>query len=248
MNPIRTPTTPPLPDTVGTSQPLPAAPRRYSLSARPRHSIRIAILDDHPIITMGVTNYLSTQPDFEVVHAENSSARLIERLRADACDVAILDFYMPLEPSDGVDLLRRVRRNFPEITIIAFSAGRRDDTEYAAYKAGANAYLPKQERLPILPGLIRMAMETPRSFFTCRDGKVLNTRPMRPDERLTTAEVEILRHIVLGMSVTQIARKLLRSKKTVSTHKRRAMGKLGLSDDLSLALYLRDKFGQPLDV
>ena len=134
--------------------------------------------------------------------------------------------------------------------VLASDVYREDDyiREYAAYKAGANAYLPKQERLPILPGLIRMAMETPRSFFTCRDGKVLNTRPMRPDERLTTAEVEILRHIVLGMSVTQIARKLLRSKKTVSTHKRRAMGKLGLSDDLSLALYLRDKFGQPLDV
>ena len=45
-------------------------------------------------------------------------------------------------------------------------------------------------------------------------------------------------------TVTQIAERLVRSKKTVSTHKRRAMRKLQLSDDLSLALYLRDKFAE----
>jgi DNA-binding NarL/FixJ family response regulator len=61
---------------------------------------------------------------------------------------------------------------------------------------------------------------------------------------LTTSEVEILRHISLGLSVTQISARLMRSKKTISTHKRRAMRKLQLSDDLSLALYLREKFAE----
>ena len=61
---------------------------------------------------------------------------------------------------------------------------------------------------------------------------------------LTTSEVEVLRHISQGMSVTQIAMRLKRSKKTVSTHKRRAMRKLQLSDDLALALYLREKFAE----
>jgi DNA-binding NarL/FixJ family response regulator len=61
---------------------------------------------------------------------------------------------------------------------------------------------------------------------------------------LTTSEVEILRHISQGLSVTQIATRLMRSKKTISTHKRRAMRKLQLADDLSLALYLREKFAE----
>ncbi|MGE8636189.1 MAG: response regulator transcription factor, partial [Achromobacter piechaudii] len=65
-----------------------------------------------------------------------------------------------------------------------------------------------------------------------------------PHAMLTTSEVEILRHISQGLSVTQIAERLSRSKKTVSTHKRRAMCKLQLADDLSLALYLREKFAE----
>jgi DNA-binding NarL/FixJ family response regulator len=215
---------------------------RYLLSTRPRHSIRIAILDDHPIIAVGMASYLGGQADFEVVHTETSSTRLFEALKVQSCDVAILDFYLPQQGWDGVDYLRRMRRNHPQMAIITFSAGKLADTEYAAYRAGANAYLPKGERLPVLPDMIRLAVQSPRTFFSCRYGKVLNARPVKPDERLTCAEVEILRHITLGLSVTEIARKLLRSKKTVSTHKRRAMRKLGLSDDLALALYLKEKF------
>jgi two-component system capsular synthesis response regulator RcsB len=222
-----------------------ASATRYLLSTRPRHSIRIAVLDDHPIIAVGIASYLGGQADFEIIHAETSSTRLFDALRTDSCDVAILDFYLPKQGWDGVDYIRRVRRNHPDIAIITYSAGKVMDTEYAAYRAGANAYLPKGERLPILPDIIRMAVQAPKSFFSCRYGKVLTARPIKPDERLTCAEVEILRHITLGLSVTEIARKLLRSKKTVSTHKRRAMRKLGLSDDLALALYLKEKFDQP---
>jgi two-component system capsular synthesis response regulator RcsB len=218
---------------------------RYMLTNRPRHSIRIAVLDDHPIIAVGIASYLGGQADFEIIHAETSSTRMFNALRADVCDVAIVDFYMPLQGWDGVDYIRRVRRNYPGLTIICYSAGKIMDTEYATFRAGANAYLPKSERLPVLPDIIRMAVQAPKSFFSCRYGKVLTSRPVKPDERLTSAEVEILRHITLGLSVTQIARKLLRSKKTVSTHKRRSMRKLGLSDDLALALYLKERFGLP---
>lgn len=217
---------------------------RYLLSTRPRHNIRIAVLDDHPIIAVGISSYLGAQADFEVVHTETSSNRLLDVLKVQSCDVAILDFYMPQQGWDGVDFLRRVRRKFPEMAIITFSAGKLMDTEYAAFRGGANAYIPKCERLPMLPDMIRLAVSEPKAFFSCRYGKVLCTRPIKPDERLTCAEVEILRHITLGLSVTEIARKLLRSKKTISTHKRRAMRKLGLADDLALALYLKEKFGQ----
>ncbi|WZB64379.1 LuxR C-terminal-related transcriptional regulator [Achromobacter xylosoxidans] len=76
----------------------------------------------------------------------------------------------------------------------------------------------------------------------CRTARYAPSVPTPPHAQLTTSEVEILRHISQGLSVTQIAARLMRSKKTISTHKRRAMRKLELSDDLSLALYLREKF------
>ena len=92
----------------------------------------------------------------------------------------------------------------------------------------------------LLPDMIRGVLSGKDAFLSVQDGKIRAIRPTPPHAQLTTSEVEILRHISQGLSVTQIAARLMRSKKTISTHKRRAMRKLELSDDLSLALYLRE--------
>ncbi|RXN93476.1 DNA-binding response regulator [Achromobacter aloeverae] len=218
------------------------------LSARPRHRIRIAILDDHPIIGLGMASFLHHQADFEVVQTETSAIRFLEMLKETPCDVAIVDFYLPRQPWDGVDFIKRLRRQHPDLIVITFSGGKVADTEYAAYKAGANGYVPKGERLLCVADVIRKSISAPRSFYTCSQGELHDRRPPRPDDRLTAAEVEILRNIALGLSVTQISARLVRSKKTISTHKRRAMKKLALADDLALALYLKEKFEQSTKV
>ncbi len=222
---------------------LPGA-RRHLLLSRPPPFIKVAILDDHPVVALGVDAYLESRPGFRVIHRETSARGLLDKLAAAPCDVALVDFYLPLEPWDGVNYLRRLRRYHPAMAIITFSAGNRQETQYAAFRAGANGYLAKQWGLALLPEMIRGVVAGKDSFLTVQDGKVRAVLPTHPHDRLTASEVEILRHISQGLSVTQIAARLMRSKKTVSTHKRRAMRKLQLSDDLSLALYLREKFSQ----
>ncbi|MNR42589.1 Transcriptional regulatory protein RcsB [compost metagenome] len=96
----------------------------------------------------------------------------------------------------------------------------------------------------LLPDMIRGVISAKAPFLSVHEGKIRSLLPPAPHALLTASEVEILRHISQGLSVTQIAARLVRSKKTISTHKRRAMRKLQLSDDLSLALYLREKFAQ----
>ena len=218
--------------------------RRHLLLSRPPPLIRVAILDDHPVVALGVGAFLESRPGFQVLHRETSSRALLEKLAEAPCDVALIDFYLPLEPWDGVNYLRRVRRYHPNMAIITFSAGNRLETGYAAYRAGANGYLAKQSGMILLPDMIRGVVGAKAPFLSVQDGKIRSSPPPAPHALLTTSEVEILRHIRQGLSVTQIAERLVRSKKTVSTHKRRAMRKLQLSDDLSLALYLRDKFAE----
>lgn len=210
------------------------------------HRVRIAILDDHPAITLGVAAYLRTQPDFDIVHTETTAESLLDKLSTQPCDVALIDFYLPKQPWDGIDFIRRLRRRQPNIAIITFSAGAPAETEYSAFRAGASGYLPKSAPLPTLVEVIRAAC-SPNidGFISHKDGAIQIATPNHPDTRLTLSEIEVLRLISRGLSVTQISNRLLRSKKTVSTHKRRAMSKLGLSDDLSLALYLKEKFDQP---
>ena len=80
----------------------------------------------------------------------------------------------------------------------------------------------------LLPDMIRGVLSGKDAFLSVQDGKIRAIRPTPPHAQLTTSEVEILRHISQGLSVTQIAARLMRSKKTISTHKRRAMRKLEL--------------------
>jgi two-component system, NarL family, captular synthesis response regulator RcsB len=216
--------------------------QRYMLSARPRHRIRISILDDHPIIGLGMASFLHYQSDFDIIQTETSAIRFLDTLKEVPCDVAVVDFYLPRQPWDGVDFIKRLRREHPGLVVITFSGGRTADTEYAAYKAGAHGYVPKGERLLCIADVIRQAVSSPRKFHRCSDGELIDDQPPKPDDRLTAAEMDVLRNIALGLSVTQISAKLLRSKKTISTHKRRAMKKLELADDLALAMYLREKF------
>lgn len=220
--------------------------RRYLLLSGTSHRVRIAILDDHPVITLGVAAYLRAQPDFDIIHTETSADTLLQKLVNHPCDVALVDFYLPKQSWDGVAFIRRLRRRHPNVAIITFSAGVPAETEYAAFRAGATGYLPKSAPLPTLVEVIRAACSPSiEGFITHKDGTLQLTPPHHPDTRLTISEIEVLRLISQGLSVTQISTRLLRSKKTVSTHKRRAMSKLGLADDLALALYLKEKFDQP---
>ncbi|CAB3684685.1 response regulator transcription factor [Achromobacter pestifer] len=218
--------------------------RRHLLLSRPPPVIRVAVLDDHPVVALGVAAFLESRPDFRVIHRETSARSLLEKLSHSPCDVALIDFYLPQEPWDGVNLLRRLRRYHPTLAIITFSAGNRHETQYAAFRAGANGYLAKQWGMYLLPDMIRGVLSGKDAFLSVVEGKITPLQPTHPHALLTTSEVEILRHISQGLSVTQIAERLMRSKKTISTHKRRAMRKLQLVDDLSLALYLREKFAE----
>lgn len=212
------------------------------LSARSDHSMRVALLDAHPALLLGLQVFLNQEAGFLVAHSDTSVDSLFNKLKDAPCDAVIIDFYLPSEPSDGVDLVRRLRRQHPHIAIIASSAGNALETEYAAFRAGANGYLPKTAQLPAVAQVVRAAVNAPKEFISYRSGNLKIAPPKRPDSSLTNAETEILRNISLGLSVTQVSERLLRSKKTVSTHKRRAMQKLGLTNDLALALYLKENF------
>lgn len=171
------------------------------------------MLDDHPVVALGVAAYLESRPGFRVVHRETSARSLLEKLGQTPCDVALIDFYLPQEPWDGVNYLRRLRRYHPNLAIITFSAGNLYETQYAAFRAGSNGYLAKQWGMVLLPDMIRGVLNGKAPFLSVEEGKIRPLQPTHPQALLTTSEVEILRHISQGLSVTQIAVRLMRSKR-----------------------------------
>jgi len=217
-------------------------PRQVLLLSRPKHRIRIAVLDDHPIVALGVATYLRDHADFELVANVTAIDDVLPIIDGGEADVALIDFYLPGDRFDGATFIRRLRMEAPHVTIVVLSAARAADTECVCYRAGANAFLEKTTPLALIAETVRAAVAMPRKFFVIREGKVEARIPHPREDMLSAAEIEILRHIADGLSVTQTAARLMRSKKTVSTHKRSAMRKLRVADDLGLALFLKEKF------
>jgi DNA-binding NarL/FixJ family response regulator len=216
--------------------------RKILLLSRPKHRIRVALLDDHPIVALGVATYLRGFADFDVTATVTSTEDLVSEVARSPYDVAMVDYYLPDDDVDGTAFIRRLRKLAPAISIVVLSAARAADTECACHRAGANAYLEKAVPLPLVAEAVRNTLTWPRKFFAVREGKVQPIVPMPREDMLSAAELEILRYIGEGFSVSQTAERLRRSKKTVSTHKRSAMRKLHVADDLTLALYLKEKF------
>ena len=143
--------------------------RKHLLLSRPPPVIRVAILDDHPVVALGLGAYLDARPGFRVIHQETSACRLLDKLAITPCDIALVDFYLPQEPWDGVNYLRRLRRYHPNLAIITFSAGNRQETQYAAFRAGANGYLAKQWGMLLLPEMIHGVLSKKNPFLSVHE-------------------------------------------------------------------------------
>ncbi len=222
--------------------PPPARPPASASQLAVSRPLRIAILDDHPVTAIGLATCLSRDPRFDVVLTETSTDRFLEGLTRLRCDVAVVDYNLPDASCDGMSLIRRIKRHVGKIAIVTFSSDPARGTAYPAFRAGACGFLSKADPETLIRDMIHAAAQQPLQFHLSIDGRIRAGRPDDMGQQLSAAETEILRHISLGLSVTQAARRLSRSKKTISSHKRRAMRKLGLADDLALGLYLKKRF------
>lgn len=203
-------------------------------------AIRIAVLDDHPIIYTHIQSLLRPYRDLHVVNASRTVAHLQKYLAHNHCDLLILDFHLPGERDDGASLIKRLRRQHASLTLVVLSAGHTKHVRHTAFRCAANAHVSKSEPLDHLPALLRQVYSHPDRFHYLEENQICFGAPQMSEDNLTLSELEVMRLTASGFSVGELASHIMRSKKTVSSHKRRAMKKLGLSDDLGLALYLRE--------
>jgi len=218
--------------------------------------IRVIVADDHPVVLVGVRTVLERQGDIQVVGEAGNGRELIELLKHQPCDVIITDFSMPDEApdgraaisqrhSDGMPLMTLLGSRYAQIPVIVLTmlnnigilrAIREKGMRGLAYKKSFATDLPNAVRavkrgdLYVSPGL--------REGFDRRE----RTTAMNLKE-LSPCEMEVLRLYGLGqLTVTQIAERLNRSVKTVSTQKRTGMKKLGIQHDSAIGEYM-EKLG-----
>ena len=201
--------------------------------------IRIAIAEDHSIVRNGLKQMFALVDSLQVVCEAVNGADVIALCERQDIDVLLLDLNMP--GLSGNDLISRVRAKRPKLPILILSMHNTAQIGIAAIKAGANGYVTKDSEPAILiEGILQVAsggryiapqMAQAIALYSSQDS------PEHPHQSLSDREMTVLRQLVCGMGVNEIAEKLKISNKTVSTHKARMMEKLGAHSTAELVRY-----------
>ncbi len=226
---------------------------------RPEFPIYVSLLDDHAVVRMGYEREITSDARMELAGSFERSADLLSALRAgDRIDVLLLDYSLADTDSDGVQLISILRVRYPSVRILVASAHDNPATVSLLLRAGALGFLSKaqsmRELLPAvrevaagrryLPAhLIELLPHIPppgksRSGAVGSDGKSANNGPF---DMLSKREQEVMRCILDGLSVADIAVKFSRSAKTISNQKQAAFRKLGIRTLVEVATY-RDRY------
>jgi two-component system, NarL family, captular synthesis response regulator RcsB len=208
--------------------------------------VKLAIADDHPVVILAIEKLAGNFPNVEVVSRTPDSTLLDDCLQRGECDVAIIDFHMPGgRYGDGLELIQHITNHYPEVRVIVLS---RDDNATVVKQAldlGAQAFMSKEDRLDLIYLAIVSVLsnETYLGPAIRRSLAVANAeghaRFIR--QRLTSREIEVIERYVRGANVTEIARELGRSVKTISAQKCAAMRKLDLSTDADLYRFVANR-------
>jgi len=197
------------------------------------------VADDHPAVRAGVQHTLATSSTVSVIGAARDSSELMEMLGRHPCEILISDYSMPGGRfGDGITLFGLIRQRYPALKIVVLTMLESPGIVHSLLNLGIPAVLSKSDSLNHLLPAIHGAHANGR-YLSPRISELANALD-RGDygiHMLTRRELEVVRLFVSGLTINEIAERLHRSKKTISTQKGTAMLKLGLERDIELLRY-----------
>lgn len=188
-------------------------------------TIRVVVIEDHPVVRQGLVALLSNAPDIEVVGSASDGLEGIQVFRSVRPDVTLIDLQMPR--LGGVGAIQQMRKDWPDARFIVLTTFDGDEDIYRAMQAGAKAYLLKGMEVEELLMAIR-TVHAGRASVPSSIAEKLAQRVGAQD--LTAREVEVLGRIVAGRANKEIANDLNISEATVKSHVNSLLGKLGVDD------------------
>lgn len=183
------------------------------------------VADDHPVVCMGLSAMISTQPDMTLVAEAANGRDAIQLFRQHQPDITLMDLRMP--ECGGVEAIRTIRSFSQHGGFIVLTTYQGDEDIHRALMAGANAYLLKG-----MPhGELLQAIRSVHSGLRYLPPAVLKSLAERPPgNQLSTRELDILRLISKGLSNRQISETLGITEGTVKWHINIILSRLNVSD------------------
>lgn len=187
--------------------------------------IRILAADDHPLLRKGIAALVNGEPDMKLIAEASNGEEAVEKFRLHRPDVTLMDLQMP--GLNGIEAISRIRGEFPSARIIVFTTYKGDAQVTGALRAGARAYLLKEN----------VHLELLETIRTVHEGRkkippeiASELAEHVADDDLSVREIEVLRLISGGNSNKEIADRLSIGEGTVKTHVTNILSKLNASD------------------
>ncbi len=202
-------------------------------------AIRIAVVDDHQLVRIGLKQIIDGQPDFAWAGEARSGRDGLALLRTTPVDVLLLDLSLP--DMSGLDVLRQVRAHHEAVATLVLSAYPEMQYGLNVLRAGASGFISKTADDAELCRAIRAAVRGGRYVSPELAELLVSGMQGAPGEPrhsvLSEREFQIFCKLAEGKSVSEIAAKLFLSVKTVSTYRTRILEKMGMKTNADITYY-----------
>ncbi|MDM5201507.1 response regulator transcription factor [Fictibacillus enclensis] len=201
--------------------------------------IKVLFADDHEMVRIGVSSYLSGQQDLTVVGEAENGKKAVELALELRPDVILMDLVM--NEMDGIEATKKIIEQWPEAKIIIVTSFLDDEKVYPAIEAGAASYMLKTSKASEIADAVRNTYYGQSVLEPEVTGKMMNRMRQRnqqqPHEELTSRELEVLFLMTEGKSNQEIADALFIAQKTVKVHVSNILSKLDVQDRTQAVIY-----------
>lgn len=201
--------------------------------------IDILVVDDHALIRKGLIMLLEENPEFHIKGEAETGMQAINMARKEHFDLVLLD--ISLSDKHGIDVLKQLKSELPDIKIIVLSMYPEDQYGLRALKAGAMGYINKQSAPEKLVGAIHQVVGGKKYISPALAEQLLSNLIGESQEQLhqslSNREYQTLCLMASGKSLTEIAEIMVVSPKTVSVYRARMLEKMGFNNNAEAVHY-----------
>lgn len=202
-------------------------------------AIKILIIDDHAVVREGLKQIINNTHDMMVVGEAETGLEAIKLSRTVECRIMLLE--IALADRNGIEVLKQIKKESPHISIIMFSSHREDQYAVRALKSGASGYLNKQSSISQIVAAIKQVASGLKYISPALAQEMANNLNQEYEgelhKTLSDREFQTLTMIASGKSVSDIAKELSLSVKTISEYRARLLFKMKLRHNAELTHY-----------
>lgn len=204
--------------------------------------IKVFVADDHKLFRDGLISLLKKSKEINIIGEASSGQETLDKILELKPDIALIDITMP--ELNGIEVIKRLKKIIPKLKILVISMHADPFFVINSFKAGANGYMLKEDSFESLIDAIKEIMRGEKFISKSLEDmhifeKIYTIREeeQQIDKILSPREIEILQLIAEGYTSQKIAETLCISVRTVDTHRKKIMAKLGIHNTAGLVKY-----------